>query len=170
MSGRATRQARGEQRQPNIGYQPATIGATAASNQFSPFCSPRNQPRNWSLTSEYAIRNVETGVPGINFIGESYYAQGPIGSAPKWRASCDTMPCMRTAMIVMEKGRNRVWRPAYDDFAKDLAAGVRWDVTPWFMLRGEYHYMKELVGFLLSRIRRDVEVWSLFAISASLRF
>ncbi|UJP00803.1 MAG: hypothetical protein LZF64_03190, partial [Nitrosomonas sp.] len=58
-------------------------------------------------------------------------------------------------------------------FAKDITVGLRWNVTPEFMLRAEYHHVNG-TGWL-SRLDnpapRDTEQhWDLYSILASYRF
>lgn len=64
-------------------------------------------------------------------------------------------------------------------FAKDIAVGIRWNVTPAFMLRAEYHHVNG-TGWLSGldnpidlRTGRPIDThqhWDLFAIQASYRF
>jgi hypothetical protein len=162
----------------NIGYQPIPLGAPGTSFQFAPILfSAQINEENWTLTGEYAIRRVEPGIPALNAIGESFYVQGA------YRFTPDVEGFVRYDVLYSDRddrnGQAQAARsaalgqpvPAYDFFAKDLATGIRWDVTPWFMLRGEYHYI-EGTGWIspLENAGETSKYWSLFSVSASLRF
>ncbi|MCH9639896.1 MAG: hypothetical protein K0U40_10435, partial [Betaproteobacteria bacterium] len=64
-------------------------------------------------------------------------------------------------------------QPAHTRFAKDLTAGLRWNVTPSFMLRAEYHYVNG-TAWLSTLDNPDPtdtsRYWHLFAVQASYRF
>jgi hypothetical protein len=63
--------------------------------------------------------------------------------------------------------------PAFTRFAHDIVAGLRYDVTPWFMLRAEYHrvegtaWLSPLDNPDPSKLRRD---WDMFILLGSFRF
>ena len=64
---------------------------------------------------------------------------------------------------------------AYSRFAKDITVGLRWNVTPQFMLRAEYHHVNG-TAWLSKLDNPDIKEhplsqhWDLFAIQGSLRF
>ena len=154
---------------------------TATSLHFSPVLfSAQINEENWSLTSEYAIRYSEFEGPGSpvpTLTGESYYVQGT------YRVTSDVEGFLRYDVLYADRSdRNGkktsaiyaaqgVDVPAYDNFAKDLGVGLRWDVTPYFMLRGEYHYINGTGWISPNENRGETsQHWSLFGVSASLRF
>ena len=64
-------------------------------------------------------------------------------------------------------------RPAHSRFAKDITVGLRWNITPQFMLRAEYHRVNG-TGWLSTLDNPSphgtVQHWDLFSILGSYRF
>jgi hypothetical protein len=151
--------------------------------QFTPvFFSAQYNTERWSLTSEYAIRhfkyNNNFGVPGLDgldFYGESYYFQGEYRFTPKWEGIVryDAYYANRNDRDGSEFAR-LTGAPAHGRFAKDIMVGLRWNITPQFMLRAEYHHVNG-TGWL-SRLDNPPgegpldKDWDLYAIQASFRF
>ncbi|UJP05723.1 MAG: OprO/OprP family phosphate-selective porin [Nitrosomonas sp.] len=155
--------------------------------QFTPviFSAQYNAER-WSLTSEYAIRSFlynnhfnNPALNGLDFVGESYYIQGEYRFTPKWEGFVryDALFTDRTDRDGSEWASQLPTRSGlgYTRFAKDITVGLRWNITPAFMLRGEYHHING-TGWL-SRLDNDPskeghpsQYWDLFAIQASYRF
>ncbi len=149
--------------------------------QFSPiFVSAQYNTERWSLTSEYALRHFKYknfNVPAfdaLDFYGESFYFQGQYRFNPKWEA------ILRYDVLFIDrsdrsgkKSAAASGRPAHSRFAKDITAGLRWNVTPSFMLRAEYHYVNG-TGWLSTLDNPDPadtsRYWHLFAVQASYRF
>lgn len=107
--------------------------------------SAQYNAENWSLTSEYSLRptssqNFGSNAPDSTAHGQSYYVQGSYRLAPKWEALL-----RYDVMYADSEDRDgsayavATHRPAFTRFAKDWTAGLRFDVTPEFMLRAEYH-------------------------------
>lgn len=141
--------------------------------------SAQYNAENWSLTSEYASRRISVSDFGPYFyngdaIGESYYLQATYRLAPKWEA------LLRYDVYYADKGDRKgtdfaaaTRLPAFTRYAKDWTAGVRFDVTPQFMLRAEAHQV-DGTGFLAVQdnpkpqdLRR---YWDSFMVLGSFRF
>jgi hypothetical protein len=139
--------------------------------------SAQYNSENWTLTSEYALRHLTTKdfgplLPSRDYWGESYYVQGTYRLASDWEAFLryDVL-CWHQSDCAGKQWEARTGEPAVAQFAKDLALGVRWDITPSIMLRTEYHYVNG-AGWVSSLENRDglEQHWHLFALSASFRF
>ncbi|MEO6564199.1 MAG: hypothetical protein ABIN99_14350, partial [Nitrosospira sp.] len=62
---------------------------------------------------------------------------------------------------------------AFNRFAKDITVGLRWNVTPEFMLRAEYHHVNGTawLSTLDNPNLRDLsQHWDLFTVLGSYRF
>ncbi len=178
----------------NTSYDPSTkhhdpLGPGAI--QFTPviFSAQYNAER-WTLTSEYAIRHFKYNnnfnlvlpngyhlLDGQDFYGESYYFQGEYRFTPKWEA------IVRYDALFTDRADRDGSKFAHNTggivsghsrFAKDIMVGLRWNVTPEFMLRAEYHYVNGTAW--LSRLDNPVSEgplsphWDLYGIQASFRF
>lgn len=78
----------------------------------------------------------------MSFTGESYYFQGVYRFNKKWEG------VLRYDVLYTDKNDRSGkafarstggQRPAHSRFAKDITVGLRFNVTPSFMLRAEYH-------------------------------
>ncbi|MDE2387631.1 MAG: hypothetical protein KGN35_00870 [Betaproteobacteria bacterium] len=152
--------------------------------QFTPiYFSAQYNTERWTLTSEYAIRHLKydhnfhsKSLDGINLYGESYYFQGEYRFTPRVEG------IVRYDVLYTDRSdrsgnhwaaRTGLHGLEHTRFAKDITVGMRWNVTPEFMLRAEYHHVNG-TGWL-SRLdnpspRDTVKNWDLFAIQASYRF
>ncbi len=166
----------------NVGYDPALNEDLGPGTiQFSPiYFSAEYNAEKWSLTSEYALRHFKIknfDAPGLNdtsFTGESYYFQGVYRFTPKWEG------VLRYDVLYSDRSDRsgkafaaRSGRPAHSRFAKDITVGLRFNVTPSFMLRAEYHRVNGTAW--LSRLDNPdpsstSQHWNLFAVQASYRF
>ena len=151
--------------------------------EFTPvFFSAQYNTERWTLTSEYAIRpfnyndSFNGRLKGLHFVGESYYFQGEYRFTPKWEGIL-----RYDALFIDRSDRSgNQWAALnfaqgleHSRYARDITVGLRWNVTPEFMLRAEYHHVNG-TGWL-SRLdnpnpRDTVKNWDLFAIQASYRF
>jgi hypothetical protein len=177
----------------NMDYSPASgkLDFGAGSFRFTPLIfSAQYNAERWSLTSEYAIRHLEFHnftnplIPSskfldtLNYTGESYYFQGVYRFTPAWEAFAryDVFYANR------DDRSGKQWAattgaPGHSRFAKDIAVGVRWNITPQFMLRAEYHRV-DGTGWLStidnSQFRPGPPVqqqeWDLFSVLGSYRF
>lgn len=151
--------------------------------EFTPvFFSAQYNTERWTLTSEYAIRpfkyndNFNGPLKGLHFVGESYYFQGEYRFTPKLEG------VLRYDALFTDRSdrSGSDWavlnsRPGLEHsrFARDITVGMRWNVTPEFMLRAEYHHVSGTAW--LSRLDNPnpgdtVKNWDLLAIQASYRF
>lgn len=161
------------------------LPVSSGSLQFSPiYFSAQYNAERWSFTTEYAIRHFAYSgfhhdtIDKTNFFGESFYVQGEYRITPKWETFIryDVLFTDRTD----KDGKKWASQdPAilrgleHSRYAKDLTVGLRWNVTPEFMVRAEYHHVNG-TGWL-SRLDNPVlkqsdKDWDLFAIQASYRF
>ena len=166
----------------NMSYSPgAGDFLNAGSIHFTPLVfSAQYNAESWSLTSEYALRPIEYKNFGVapldlNFTGESYYLQGVYRFTPEWEA------IVRYDVLYTNSDdrRGRKWaaerpgRNAHNRFAKDITVGLRWNITPEFMLRAEYHRVNG-TGWLSTLDNSNPaglsQHWDLFSILGSYRF
>ncbi|MDH5553392.1 MAG: hypothetical protein OEX82_08690 [Nitrosomonas sp.] len=166
----------------NIGYNPAASDPFGPGIiQFSPiFLSAQYNTEKWSLTSEYALRHFKYGnfnnsaFDSLDFYGESYYFQGVYRFTHQWEA------ILRYDVLYTDRSDRSGKRsaaasgnPAHSRFAKDITVGLRFNVTPSFMLRAEYHRVNGTAW--LSTLDNPnssatSQHWNLFAVQASYRF
>ena len=141
--------------------------------------SAQYNAENWSLTSEYASRRISVKDFGPYFyngdaVGESYYLQGTYRLAPKWEA------ILRYDVYYADKNDRdgsdfaaATGLPGFTRYAKDWTVGVRFDVTPQFMLRAEAHRV-DGTGFLAVQDNPDPRdlrrYWDNFMLLGSFRF
>lgn len=166
--------------QVNAGYDPAARDfLSAGSIEFVPLIfSAQYNAEHWSITSEYALRYIELKnfhpLVDQSFTGESFYFQGIYRFNPAWEA------VLRYDVLFTDrKDRDgSEWRaktglPADSRFAKDLTVGLRWNITPAIMLRGEYHRVNG-TAWLSTLDNPDPaftdQHWNLFAAQISYRF
>ncbi|MBK1722469.1 hypothetical protein [Thiocystis violacea] len=168
--------------QVNVGYDPGGSDDPylAGGFQFDVLIlSAQYNARRWDLTAEYALRSNRFRdygplLPDTSYVGESYYLQAAYRFAPQWetvvrydRLYWDREDRDGSAFAAL------TGLPAHRRFAKDLMVGLRWDVTPSFMLRTEFHYI-DGTGWL-SELENPVpsateRYWTLFAVLGSYRF
>ncbi|PKO46233.1 MAG: hypothetical protein CVU29_06785 [Betaproteobacteria bacterium HGW-Betaproteobacteria-22] len=106
--------------------------------------SAQYNAENWSLTSEYARRPISLrgfgAIPNVGQVGESYYVQGTYRVMPDWEimlrydAAYSNRDDRHGTSFAKKTGR-----PGFTQYSKDWTLGLRYDVTPAFMLRAEYH-------------------------------
>ncbi len=166
--------------QVNIGYDPGKFDAiSAGSIQFSPFIfSAQYNTEHWSLTSEYALRHFKYNnfgvIPNTDFFGESYYFQGTYRFNPHWEGVLryDLLFTNREDRDGKEFA-SRSGQPRYSRFAKDITVGLRWNITPEFMLRAEYHRVNGIAWLSVLDNPSSADTrqhWNLFSVQASYRF
>jgi hypothetical protein len=131
----------------------------------------------WTFMGEYAIRPFETsGFSETSIVGDSYYVQAAYRITNKWEIMTrfDSYIGNRDdpngdKAEAASRGRT----PNYSQFAKDWTVGLRYDITPWMMARGEYHIING-TGWLPPQdnpVRADtVQHWNMWAFLISLRF
>lgn len=130
-----------------IKYKPAAGDSLKAGYfHFDPtILSAQYNAENWSATAEYArrsygLRNFGISALSVSQVGESYYLQGTYRVLPKLEG------LLRYDVTYSNKddrnGREYAaltHKPAFTQYTKDWTIGLRYDVTPAFMLRAEYH-------------------------------
>lgn len=141
--------------------------------------SAQYNAETWSLTSEYAFRRTSVTDFGPFFYngtadGRSYYLQGTYRLAPQWEALI-----RYDAYYADNDDRNgkafaaATRQPGFTRFAKDWSVGLRFDVTPQFMLRVEAHRV-DGTGFLAVQDNPDAQAlrryWDNVMLQASFRF
>lgn len=170
---------------PPVGEKILGLPITSGSLQFSPvYFSAQYNAERWSLTGEYAIRHFaysgfhHNTIDTTNFFGESFYVQGEYRITPKLETFIryDVMFTDRSdknGKIWASKDSDRLKGFEHSRYAKDFTVGLRWNVTPEFMVRAEYHHVNgtgwisRLDNPLLNQTEKN---WDLFAIQASYRF
>lgn len=165
----------------NIGYDPGKMDTLGpGSIQFSPvYFSAQYNAERWTLTSEYALRHFvykDFGRANRDFFGESFYFQGEYRFTPKFEGIVryDVLFTDRSDRNGKEFAANDpLHQPAYSRYARDITVGLRWNVTPEFMLRAEYHHVTGTawLSTLDNPLRMSTDrTWDLFAVQASYRF
>ncbi|MGX2040525.1 hypothetical protein ACWJKU_10395 [Methylocaldum sp. MU1018] len=147
---------------------------------FQPYIfSAQYNGERLSLTAEYALRN-DRGkhfgqfLPNFARTGESYYIQGA------YRFTDEIEAVVRYDVLYLnvndrygEGFERRTGRPGFSRFAKDWTVGLRWDITPSWMARVEYHRIHG-TGWLAATENPDPRKlepdWDLFALELSFRF
>ena len=116
----------------NIGFDPILISA-----QYN--------TEKWTFSSEYSYNffsNSGFGPPlDFSTNGESYYFQAAYRFAPKWELMGRYEAYYPN--VDDESGKTfqqKYGQPAYTQFAKIWTLGLRYDITPWMMVRAEYDY------------------------------
>ena len=135
----------------------------------------------WSLTAEYMEEPLDYDGFGIPFderdgTVQGYYLQG------SYLLRSDLELMLRYAEGFADKddrdGRAasasiRGLAPPHAFFQKDWTVGLRWDVTPSFMLRAEYQWSNGIGNLSLRENpnpRDTEEDWEMFSLLASYRF
>jgi len=99
----------------------------------------------WELTAEYSQMKssiTRSFFPNFNNVIEGYYIQGSYQLTPalqavvRYDASFNNKSDHSGKKLSAETGL-----PAHVFFAKDWMVGLRYDVTPTFMVRGEWHHI-----------------------------
>lgn len=173
--------------QTNVGYNRGADPALLSGQvQFTPIVfSAQYNAERWSLTSEYAIRHTVVNnfgpfSPNTATTGESYYFQGIYRFTPRWEGVIryDALYSNR------DDRHGSAWaaaspatRDPHSRFAKDLTSGVRWNVTPSFMLAAEHHYVNGTAWLApldnpgaSTLAGQHSQHWHLFAVQGSFRF
>ncbi|MCO6412442.1 MAG: hypothetical protein J5I92_06830 [Thiogranum sp.] len=169
----------------NMDYAPGVGDPSGpGSIRFTPvILSAQYNAENWSLTGEYAQRQLEFDdsiiyVPSSlkHFTGESYYLQGSYRLDPQWEA------LVRYDVTYLNKddrnGEDMATltggaRPDYSQFAKDWTIGLRWDPHRSWMVRAEHHWVDGTAWLPLqdNPVPSETERrWRLFTLLVSFRF
>ncbi|WP_239249172.1 hypothetical protein [Candidatus Nitrotoga sp. M5] len=165
----------------DTGYNPGARDVLGPGRlKFTPkIFSAQYNAEYWSITSEFALRPASNSgfgpnAPDATIHGQSYYIQGSYRLAPKWEALLRYDVAYTDSKDRDGKAFAAATRqPSFTRFSKDWTAGVRFDVTPAFMLRAEYHRVDGTAYLPVqdnpntsSLVRR----WNMFMLLASFRF
>jgi hypothetical protein len=166
----------------NIGYDPASVDTLHGGTiRFTPLIfSAQYNAERWSITSEYALRHFELNnfvrIPNMDYTGESYYFQGTYRLTPEWEAFAryDVLYTNSADRSGKKWAAEVPGRNAYNRFAKDVTVGLRWNITPQFMLRAEYHRVNG-TAWLSTLDNKPADGpahqhWDLFTVLGSYRF
>jgi len=162
-----------------LDYKPGSSDfLNAGSAQFTPYIlSAQFNGEKIGLTGEYYYsynKFRDFGViPDTSPVSENWYIQGSYRLSHKWQS------IIRYDVNYLDKdnrtGSNleQANLPAHMGFTKDWMIGLRWDITPSIMIRGEYHNING-TSWLPSADNPDrsktKQYWDLFSIQASYRF
>jgi hypothetical protein len=141
--------------------------------------SAQYEAEHWSLTGEYARRRIldEGFSPDFDSdtVGESYYVQGIYRLDPHWEMVA------RYDVFFFDvhdrdgtKFEAATGQPSHLRFAKDWTVGVRYNITPSWMARAEYHNVYGGTLYLFPQDNPDPfalnKKWDIFALLLSYRF
>ncbi|MDS4015133.1 MAG: hypothetical protein RKP46_12415 [Candidatus Accumulibacter sp.] len=165
----------------DLSYRPGAADRLRAGRfRLTPLIfSGQYNAERWSLTGEYAIRRTSVSnfgpyFPDSHAVGQSYYLQASYQFAPQWEVLLRYDAFYADMRDRSGKAFAAATRqPAFSRFARDWTAGIRFDVTPEFMLRAEYHHVTG-TGFLAAQDNPDVRAlrrqWDMLMLLASFRF
>jgi hypothetical protein len=141
--------------------------------------SAQYEAEHWSLTGEYARRGVVQEGFGpdldLDIVGKSYYIQGIYRLDPRW----EMMVRYDVFFGDVDDRDGSEFKaitglPSHLQFAKDWTVGVRYNITPSWMLRAEYHNVYGGTLFLFPQDNSDLfalsKKWDIFALLLSYRF
>jgi hypothetical protein len=129
-----------------------------------------------TLTGEYEYRWNNFGSfaeQGGKFVTESWYVEGSYRILPKLQAT------VRYDTISMNKddrggdGAVALHFPRHVAFAQDWVAGLRWDITPSWMVRADYHRVHGTAWLPLADNpdpNKTTQDWDLYAVQLSFKF
>ncbi len=129
-----------------VNYKPAAVDVLKRGTfYFDPvILSAQYNAEKWSLAGEYAFRASKLrgfgAFPNVSQDGESYYLQGTYRVIPKLEM------LLRYDVAYSDRDdrsgnrfARRTGRPDFTQYTRDWTLGLRYDVTPEFMVRAEYH-------------------------------
>jgi len=165
------------------GYSPGLRDSLKEGNTWlEPYvASAQYSGERLTLTTEYLLRNFRSdhfgsSLPDRAITGESYYFQAG------YRLTDNIEVMARYEVFYQDindrsgkkwERRTRGLRPSFTNFAKDWTVGLRWDITPNWMARAEYHRVHG-TGWLAETENPDPRKldpdWDLFALELSFRF
>jgi len=152
---------------------------SSGSAKFAPVIfSAQYNGEKISLTSEYyfsknIFKNFGPYYPDYSPITTNYYLQAAYRLSNKWQTT------LRYDVNYLNKDDRsgsqfeRVGLPSHMGYTKDWMFGLRWDITPSIMVRGEYHYINGTSWISAAdnpdRIQTE-QYWDMFALQLSYRF
>jgi len=160
---------------------------TKGTISFNPIVlSAQYNAEKWTFTSEYSPNFFTRKgfdsplVDNFNHFGQSYYFQFAYRISRQWE--------IMTRYDVMypnsndengKKFQSETGFPAYTQFAKNWTVGIRYDITPWMMVRAEYDYVNGAAWLPAQGNNLDnpninpfdiKQHWEIFGLQVSLRF
>jgi len=144
--------------------------------------SGRYNREKFSFTGEYALQwNVLTHFSGVNGIipdrrhtPQHWYVQAEYRFLDNLQGTLrydSTLESLNDK--TGKKFQAATGLPAALMFTQDIVVGLRWDITPFWMLRAEYHRMHGASTLSLlenPNIRQLVADWNIYALQMSYRF
>lgn len=133
---------------------------------------------DWSFTTEFLrepvkYKDLGFAAPDQSITAQSYFVQGSYRFHPGWEV------LLRYDVFYPDKddktGRRFVGSPVPSSraFAKDWTAGLRWDISPYTMVRAEFHRV-DGTAWLPLQDNPDptqwVRKWNMFSLQLSVRF
>ena len=156
---------------------PAPVNLSSGTFSFRPwYFSAQYNAEKWSLTAEYALRNIRLNgfglFPDADTTGESFYLQGiyHFTSYLQGMIRYDDFAADRSD----RHGRKyaaATGRPDYTRFAQDWTFGLRVEVLPKLLVSAEYHNVNGS-GWLagIENPEGTKQHWHLFALMVSYDF
>ena len=147
-----------------------------SSTQIQPLLfSAQYNGEKLTLTGEYEYRWNKFGqfAPLGKFVSESWYVEGSYRIMPQLQGTVryDTF-----SMDISDRGGDGALRlkfPRNVAYAKDWVFGLRWDITPSWMFRGEYHRIHGTAWLPQADNpvpSQNVQDWDLYALQLSFKF
>jgi len=135
----------------------------------------------FSFVSEYSLKwneitDIRLGVPDAFSVSERWYVQAGYRFLDNLQATLRYDSAIQNLKDRYGKGveaKSGGLIPAHMAFAQDLVFGLRWDITPSWMVRAEYHRVHgaATISLLdnpdLSKIAKD---WNIYALQIAFRF
>ncbi len=161
-------------------YEPGEqdpVGAGSA--RFRPYIlSAQYNGEYISLTSEYyysknELRGFGSVLPDTSPVTINWYVQGNY----RWSHQWQTILRYDVNYLNNDDRKGSVFErnglPAHIGFTKDWMIGLRWDISPSLMLRGEYHYINGTSWTSNAdnpNRNKTKQYWDLLALQLSYRF
>jgi hypothetical protein len=130
-----------------------------------------------TLTGEYDYRwNTSKGygaIPDRNSVTESWYVEGSYRFLPKWQVTLRYDTIYADVDNRRGEGLYRFGLPNHIAFAEDWMFGLRWDINPSWMVRGEYHRVHGTMWLPQADNPDPLQTepdWDLFGVQTSFRF
>lgn len=132
-----------------------------------------------TLTAEYGephskLSGFGPWLPDTSRVAQTYYFQGEWRFHPAWELMLRYESLYRNKDDKSgQQFQAATGLPAHSMFTKDWALGLRWDVTPSWMLRAEYHHVDGtgwLPGLDNPSFAAREQRWNMWLLQAAYRF
>jgi len=168
----------------NMRYQAENAGDpyTQMGANFNTFMlSAQYNGEKFSFVSEYSLKwneitDIRLGVPDSFAVSERWYVQAGYRFLDNLQATLRYDSAIQNLKDRYGKGveaKSGGLIPAHMAFTQDLVFGLRWDITPSWMVRAEYHRVHgaATISLLdnpdLSKVAKD---WNIYALQVAFRF